>query len=326
MKRFGFTLTLTAFVAIAAQGTEISRAQTAYPSQRVSLLIGFAAGGFADSVARVVGLGLEKRLGQSFIAQNLEGGGSVRATRQTAVSPPDGYTILVTTTAVAINESLVGNRGYTANQLTPVAIPVSAPEGMTANKDAPIKNVADLVAMAKAGKVYLGTPGIGSGSHIAAEYFFRKLVGVTVRDIPFQGGSPAMLGLMAGDINVLASTATGTTSLRSIASGDVTGIALATAKRSKLAPDTPTFAESGFPGFEASSWVGFFVPAATPPAIVDKLNREINAVMQDEEVRKRIDLLGLETLVRDRPATAAFFADEIANWSKMVAATGLTQQ
>jgi tripartite-type tricarboxylate transporter receptor subunit TctC len=133
-----------------------------------------------------------------------------------------------------------------------------------------------------------------------------------------------MLGLMAGDINVLASTATSST-LRHMTAGDVTPIAVAGRKRSSIIPNVPTFSESGYAGFEASSWVGFFVPAGTPTAIVEKLNQEINAVMQEDETQKRIALLGLETFIRSRPDTAAFFTEEIANWSRMVVAAGIVQ-
>ena len=299
-------------------------AQATYPNQRVNMLIGFAAGGFADTIARLVGARLAERLNQSFIAQNLEGGGGIRATRQTTVSPADGYTILVTTTSIAINESLVPGRGYKADQVEAVAIPVSAPESLSANKDSGIKNVADLVAFAKAGKVYLGTPGIGSGSHIAAEYFFKTLVKAEVKHIPFSGGNPAMLGLVSGDVNVLASTNTGAP-LRNMVIGDTIGIAVAGHDRMSQAPKVPTFAESGYPGYEASSWVGFFVPTGTPATVIEKLNQEINAVMQEEDTRKRIDTLGLEIVLRDRAETAAFFKSEIGNWSKMVEAVGITQ-
>jgi tripartite-type tricarboxylate transporter receptor subunit TctC len=225
---------------------------------------------------------------------------------------------------LAINESLVPARGYKAEQLEAVAIPVTAPESLSSNNDAGIKSVSDLVDFAKRGKIFLGTPGIGSGSHIAAEYFFKNLVKADVKHIPFGGGNPAMLGLIAGDVNVLASTATGGT-LRNMVTGDITSIAFASRERSKIMPQTPTFAEAGYPGFEASSWVGFFVPAGTPRPVIDKLNQEINSVMQEEDTKKKIETLGLEILIRDRVATSAFFTEEIANWSKMVTAVGIVQ-
>ena len=133
-----------------------------------------------------------------------------------------------------------------------------------------------------------------------------------------------MFGLMAGDVNVVASTGTGST-LRHMTIGEVTGIAIAARQRSSLLPNVPTFAESGYPGFEAASWVGFFAPTGTPPAILEKLNQEINAVLQEDETKKRIDALGLEILLRNRTASSAYFTEEIANWSRMVSAAGIVQ-
>jgi tripartite-type tricarboxylate transporter receptor subunit TctC len=299
-------------------------AQAPYPSQRVNMYIGFAAGGFADTIARVVGARLAERLGQSFIAQNLEGGGSVRATRQLTVAAPDGYTLLVTTTSIAINETLVPGRGYRAEQLEPVAIGVSGPEILTSNKQSGLRTIADVAEAARAGKVFLGTPGIGSGSHIAAEYFFKNLVKARVQHIPFAGGNPAMLGLLAGDVNVLATTASGNTT-RTVMNGDAIGIGVEAKQRTHLLPQVPTFAEAGYAGFEASSWTGFFAPAGTPAAVVEKLNTQINAILREPETKARIDAMGLEVTQRDVAATKTFFTEEIANWGRMVAAAGITQ-
>lgn len=325
MKHASMRLALAACMAapLAASATQ-TLAQAAYPSQRTIVYVGFAAGGFADTVARLFATRLGERLNQSFIVQNLEGGGSIRATRQTAVAPPDGYTMLVTTTASAINETLVPGRGYNADQLVAVAIPVSAPESLSTNNNSGLKSLSDVVKAAKQGKIFLGSPGIGSGSHLAAEYFFKHLAQVDVKHIPFGGGNPAMLGLLAGDVNLLASTATGAT-LRNMERGEVTGIAVAGHARLSLAPKVPTFAESGYPGFEAASWVGFFVPAGTPAAVLDKLNTEINAIVKEPEIKKHIDALGLEITLRDRPATHAFFRSEVENWGQMVKVVGITQ-
>jgi tripartite-type tricarboxylate transporter receptor subunit TctC len=299
-------------------------AQAAYPSQRTIVYVGFAAGGFADTIARLVTSRLGERLNQSFIVQNLEGGGGIRATRQTTVAPPDGYTMLVTTTASAINETLVPGRGYKADQLVPVAIPVSAPESLSTSPKSGLKSLAEVVQAARNGKIFLGTPGIGSGSHLAAEYFFKNLAKANVKHIPFGGGNPAMLGLLAGDVNLLASTSTGAT-LRNMETGEITGIAVAGDSRLALVPNTPTFAESGYPGFEASSWVGFFVPAGTPTPILDKLNAEVTAIMQEDEIKKRIAALGLEITLRNRADTNTYFRSEIDNWGKMVQVVGITQ-
>ncbi len=188
-----------------------------------------------------------------------------------------------------------------------------------------IKTLADLVADAKAGKVFMGSAGIGSGSHIAAEYFFKVLAKAPVKHIPFPGGNPAMMGLLSGDVNVLAATATGNIS-RAVNNGDTIALALAAAERSPILPSVPTFAEAGYPGMSASSWVGFFAPAGTPEAVLAKLNSEINALLQEPEIAKRIESSGLQTTVRSRAESAKLFSADIKNWSTMVQAVGVPKQ
>ncbi len=221
-----------------------SKAQSgAYPNQRITFIVGFAAGGFADTIGRWVAARLGERTGQTVVVQNMEGGGGIRAARRVATAPADGYTILVTTTSLAINESLVPDRGYTANQFEAVSLPISAPESLSASTKSSIKTLADLVTEAKAGKVFMGSAGIGSGSHIAAEYFFKVLAKTPVKHIPFPGGAPAMVGLLTGDVTVLAATATGNIS-RAVNNGDIIGLGIAATERSPTLPSVPTFAEA----------------------------------------------------------------------------------
>jgi len=256
--------------------------------------------------------------------QNMEGGGGIRAARRVATSPPDGYTLLVTTTSLAINETLVTNRGYTVGALDAISLPVSAPESLTASVKSPVKSLADLVKAAKAGTVFMGSAGIGSGSHIAGEYFFKVVAKAPVKHIPFQGGNPAMMGLLTGDVTVLAATATAL--VRNVNNGDVTGLGIAAAERSPMLPSVPTFTEAGFPGMSAASWTGFFAPAGTPEVVLVKLNSEINAILQEPEIAKRIEAAGLQTTIRNRPETAKVFHSEIDNWASMVQAVGVPKQ
>ncbi len=298
-------------------------AQEAWPTKRVSLVIGFASGGFADSVARIIGAKLSERLGQQIVTQNMDGAGGNIAARHVAAAPADGYTILVTTTSLAINDTLYKSKGFSAKGLAPVALPVSAPESFASNPKSNIKSLADLLAQAKAGEtVFLGTPGIGSGSHLAAEYFFKVLARANVRHIPFPGGAPAKLGLLAGDVSVLSSTATAAT-IPAMVNKEILGLAVASAERDPAIPDVPTFAELGFPGFLASSWAGFFAPEGTPEPVLQKLNAEINAALKDPDVKAKIDAMGLIIANRAQPESREFFKSEIANWAKMVEASGV---
>ena len=303
--------------------TTPAMAQEAWPAKRITFLVGFSAGGFADTVARMVAAKLGQRLKQNIIVQNMDGAGGNTAARQITVSTPDGYTYLVTTTGVAINDSLYKVKPFDTAQLAPVAIPVSAPEAMTSNPKTGIRTFADLLAAARDGKVYMGTPGIGSGSHISAEYFFKKLAKVEVKHIPFAGGTQSMQALMVGDINLRAATVT-TITVPAINSGELVGLAVASEQRDPALPNVPTFAEVGFPGFLATNWVGFFARTGTPDPILARMNAEINAVMNDAEVRGRMDALSLQVTTRDLPGTVGFFKADIDRWAVMVAATGLS--
>jgi tripartite-type tricarboxylate transporter receptor subunit TctC len=296
-------------------------AQEAWPAKRVTLVVGFAAGGFADTVGRVIGRKLNERLKQPFIVQNVDGAGGNIAARQVAMAAPDGYTLLVTTTSLAINETLSKNKGFTAASLVAAAIPVEAPEMLVANPKQGIRSLSDAFQEGKTGKLYFGSSGLGSGSHIAVEYFFKALAKVEAKHIPFKGGQPAMHALFTGDVNLLASTATAKPAIRS---GELVGLAVASEKRDPSIPEVPTYAELGYPGFTATSWVGVFAPAATPDAIVQKLNAEINLALQEPDVQRQLELMGLLTTARPARDTAAMFKADVSRWRDMVQTIGLT--
>ncbi len=323
MAKFSRKWILALVASMALQTILSAVAQEAWPTKRVTFLVGFSAGGFADSVARMIANKLGPRLKQNIIIQNMDGAGGSTAARQITVSPPDGYTFLVTTTGVAINESLYKVKPFDTAQLAPVVIPVSAPEALTANPKSGIKTFADMLAAAKEGRVFMGTPGIGSGSHIAAEYFFKKLAKVEVKHIPFAGGTQSMQALMVGDINVRAATVT-TITIPAINNGELVGLAVASEQRDPALPNVPTFAELGYPSYLATNWVGFFARAGTPDAILTRMNAEINEVMNDPEIRNRMDALSLQITTRDLPATKLFFKADIDRWAVMVQATGLS--
>jgi tripartite-type tricarboxylate transporter receptor subunit TctC len=317
------TVSIAALVLLQASGAQ-AQTQTAepWPSHRVALVVGYAAGGFADSVARIIARKLSERWKQPVVVQNMAGAGGNIAARSVSIAAPDGYTLLGTTTSLAINETLYHNKGFTSAGLTAIAIPVEAPELLASNPKSGIRNYADMIKVAKEGKLYMGTSGIGSGSHISAEYFFKVLAKVDVKHIPFPGGNPAMLALMTGDINIMASTATAIPSIRS---GELTGIAVGSAERSPMLPNVPTHTENGFPGFTASSWAGFFAPAGTPESILNTINADVNEALTDPDVQRQFQTMGLQTTTRDRAEVVRFFTAEIDRWGKMVNAIGLSE-
>jgi tripartite-type tricarboxylate transporter receptor subunit TctC len=253
-----------------------------YPTQPITIVVAAAAGGFADGVARTVGEKLSEKLGQSIVVENRGGAGGNLGARQVARSKPDGYTILVSTTAMAINGTLYKNMGYATADIRPAAIVGSAPEALVVNPSNPAKTLAEFLEAAKGKSVEYGTAGVGTGSFIAAEYFFKVLAKAQTVHVPFPGGAPGVTAIIGGHIGAFAATVSPL--IVHINAGKLRGLAIASAQRHPVVPDVPTYAESGFPGFHAASWVGFFVPAQTDNAVVEKLNGTINEVLKEAVV------------------------------------------
>lgn len=298
-------------------------AQESWPASRISVIVGFAPGGFADTSGRVIAKEVSERLKQPVVVQNLPGAGGNAAGRHVSVAPADGYTLLVTTTALAINHTLYKNKGFATETLVPIALPVTAPESMSASAKGDVKSFKDLERVAGEGRLFIGSAGIGSGSHIAAEYFFKMRAKLKFTHIPFQGGAKALHALLTGDVNVLATTA-GAATNPAIVRGEIIGVGVDSRERFAAIPMVPTFAEIGFPGFEASSWVGFFAPAGTPGAIVERLNEEINRALASPDAKSKFETIGLTTIQRSRGETETFFKEEVTRWAEMVKATGLS--
>jgi tripartite-type tricarboxylate transporter receptor subunit TctC len=293
-----------------------------YPTQPITIVVAAAAGGFADGVARTVGEKLSEKLGQSIVVENRGGAGGNLGARQVARSKPDGYTILVSTTAMAINGTLYKNMGYATADIRPAAIVGSAPEALVVNPSNPAKTLAEFLEAAKTKSVEYGTAGVGTGSFIAAEYFFKVLAKVQTVHVPFPGGAPGVTAIIGGHIGAFAATVSPL--IVHINAGKLRGLAIASAQRHPVVPDVPTYAESGFPGFYAASWVGFFVPAQTENAIVEKLNGTINEVLKEAVVQERLRRFGLQPMHGNTAETARFFASEIEHWGKMVKTLGLS--
>lgn len=320
LRRIGYiSLALSASLGLAAIPPAAAQQ---YPSQPITIVVAAAAGGFADGVARTVGEKLGERLGQSIVVENRGGAGGNLGARQVARSKPDGHTILVSTTSMAINGTLYKNMGYATADIRPAAIVGSAPEALVVNPNNPAKNLAGLLQAAKDKGIEYGTAGVGSGSFIAAEYFFKVLAKVQTVHVPFPGGAPGVTALLGGHLGAFAATVSPL--IVHINAGKMRGLAIASAQRYPVVPDVPTYAEGGFPGFHAASWVGFFVPSKTDNAIVDKLNTTINEVLKEAVVQERLKRFGLQPMYGNTAETARFFASEIDNWGKMVKTLGMS--
>ncbi len=294
----------------------------AYPSRNITLVVGFAAGGVADSIGRLVGQKLGERLGQTVVVENHGGAGGNIAAKSVAGLAADGYTILVTTTALAINETLHKNKGFSAGDFKCVAIAASSPESLSVPATMQVSNIGEFLKAMQGKPINFGSAGAGSGSHIAAEYFLKELAKVSATHVPFQGGAPAMNAAIAGHIDLLAATVGGGVAAQ-INAGRLKGVAMASEKRIAVTPDVPTFAEGGFPNFTAASWVGFFVPAKTSPEVIAKLHDAIDAIVRQADIQQRLASLGFDPVTGTQSEAQTMFTSEVAKWGKMVTALGL---
>jgi len=307
---------------LAIVGVAPAASQQASTSQQINVIVPFPPGGFADGAARIVAEKLGAKLRQTVVVENKAGASGNLGARNVAQAAADGNTILISTTATAINGTLYKNMGYAAEDLRPVAIVGSAPEAIVVHPSSPINNLQELVTQAKTSSLNYGTAGVGTGSYIATTYLLKSLAKVDLVHVPFQGGSAAINAVIGNHVTAVALTVS--PMVPHITGGRLKALGLASTKRNPAMPDVPTYSESGFPGFTAASWVGVFVPAKTPGPTVERFNTAINEILQEPDVQQRMRGFGLEPMQRNTADTAKFFADEIANWGEMVGTLGLS--
>jgi tripartite-type tricarboxylate transporter receptor subunit TctC len=312
--------TIAAILASAIVTASPATAQD-YPTRQITMVVAFAAGGFADGVARVLAAKLGERLGQNIVIENRGGGGGNIGAAAVAKAQPDGHTLLVTTTGLAINETITKEKGFALDDLKVVAIPAWAPETLSVHPTSPAKTLADLIAIAKTKPINFGSPGVGTSGHIANAYLFKELAKVEAVHVPFQGGAPAVNAMSGGHIDALAGAVPGYAG--QLKSGLIRGIAVAAEKRLPDFPDIPTYAEAGFPELVAATWVGVFVPAKVSDAVADKLNKAINEVMKDAQAQAQFGKLQTEIRQGDRADAANYFRRDVEQWKKMITAIGL---
>ena len=255
-----------------------------YPTRAVRLIVGFPAGGPTDIVARIMAQSLSERLGQQIIVENRPGAGSNIATQAVITSPPDGYTLLLVSPPHAINATLYKKLPYNfLDDVVPVAGLADGPNVMEVHPSVPAKTVAEFIDYARAnpGKISFASAGNGTTIHLSGE-LFMAMTGIKMLHVPYRGSAPALNDLVAGNVPLMMDSMI--TGLPHVRSGTLKGLAVSTARRSPLAPDIPTVAESGIPGFEAFLWYGIVAPAQTPGDIVQKLGAEIGRASCRERV------------------------------------------
>jgi tripartite-type tricarboxylate transporter receptor subunit TctC len=312
---------LAALVLIGASG--FARAAD-YPTRPITLIVPFPPGGSTTVMARNVADKMSTTLGQSIVVENRAGAGGTIGTRSVAKAAPDGYTILLSYTAtMAIAPSINANAGYDPRKdFVPIGMIGFAPNVLVVHPSLPVHSVAELIAYAKAAPAPLqyGSPGVGTVNHLAGEYLANE-TGVKLLHVPYKGNGPAMGDLLGGHIPMMFVPIP--VALGNVKAGTLRGLAITTAKRSSLLPDLPTLAESGVPGFDVALRYGLMAPAGTPPAVIARLNRELNAALATEEVKERLATEGAEALPGTPEAYAADVDADEKKWSGLVKKLGI---
>ena len=317
----GFLRGLATACASAAIASAAAAAE--YPAKPIRMLVGFAPGGGTDTTARVIAQPLSEALGQQVVVDNRAGAAGNIATDIASKSPPDGYTVLMgTIAALAINPSLYSKLPFDpVKDFEPVTLAVSSTNVLVVHPSLPVKSVKELIALAKAhpGKLTFGSSGIGGAGHLAG-VLFDQLAGTKMVHVPYKGGAPAMIALVGGEVQLVFSTAE--TAVPQVKAGKIRALAVTIAKRTALLPDLPTIAEAGLPGYEANNWYGVLVPAKTPHAIVERLNREIVKILNSQPVKESLFRQGLDASPSTPQEFGAYIKSEIAKWAKVVKASG----
>jgi tripartite-type tricarboxylate transporter receptor subunit TctC len=311
-------------VCIGALAMPFSANAADYPERPVHVIVGLTAGSGVDIMARLVGQKLAESMGQPFIIENRPGAGSNIATRYAAAAESDGYTIFVATIANAINATLYKNLTFDVlKDFSPVILAATASNLLIVNPSVPAKSVQELIALAKEkpGKLTVGSSGVGTAPQMTA-VLFRQRAGINVVDVPFKGGPEATAALLGGQIDYL--FAITSTALPHIKAGRVRALGVTSRQRSPLLPDVPTVSESGLPGFEAVTWFGFAVPKGTPPAIVDRLNKEIGKALATPDVKEKLAVQGIDVADGTPEQFGSYMRDEFAKWGGLVKESGLS--
>ncbi len=300
---------------------EDARAQN-YPEKAVRIVVPFPSGAGADIVTRLFTPNLAAALGQQFIVDNRAGAGGNIGDEAVALTAPDGYTLFTAPASVAIGQSMYKNLRFDlARDFEPVALLASAPFVLVVHSALPVRNVKDLIALAKArpGQLTFASSGNGSSPHLTTE-MFKMQAGVDMAHIPYKGTAFAVTDLIAGQVSLTFGNTLSV--LPHVASGRLRALGITSAKRSAAVPGLPTLAETGLPGFESSTWFALLAPAGTPREIVTRLNAAVRTIGQTQEIRERIKEQGAELMDGTPEQAGAHVRAEIAKWAKVVAASG----
>lgn len=304
--------------------TGTAHAQQAWPTKPIHFIVPYAAGGFADIRARMIGTELTKTLGQPLVIENKPGAGGVLGTDAIAKAAPDGYTIGMGNLApLAVNPSLMKKLPYNwQKDIAPVILVETSPLILTAGPGLQARTVKELIALAKAkpGQIGFASSGIGGAHHLSGE-MLRQMTGIDIVHIAYKGGAPAATDLLAGHVPMMFEM--GYAALPSIKAGKIRALGVTSTKRLSVLPDVPTMIEAGVPGFESYNWQGVIAPAGTPREIIDRLNRDINSILAQPNVRSLVAGTGSDIGGGTSEAFSALIRSENEKWAKVVKQAGI---
>jgi tripartite-type tricarboxylate transporter receptor subunit TctC len=294
-----------------------------WPNRFVRLIVPYPAGGGADAIARILGAKLSEMWGQQVLIENKGGAGGNIASDAAAKSPPDGYTMYLGAEFLSTNPHVYPRLSYDPlADLTPVSAVVQYPTIVALPKDSPARTVQEFIAYAKStpGRTF-GTPGHGTGPHLAGE-LFKRAAGIELTHVPYRGAAPGLNDLIGGRIDCFFNNIAPVVPLMN--NGQVHGLAVTTAKRSAAAPAVPTIAESGLPGYDVPGWYAIFVPAKSPPDVIARMNADINAALADRAVKEKLEGLGLFVAGSTPEALGSYLKAETEKWGPIIKAAGIT--
>jgi tripartite-type tricarboxylate transporter receptor subunit TctC len=322
--RFALTGLVAGLMAISVSPARAQQAAGNWPTKSVTLIVPYAAGGFGDTRMRLLARKLSDKLGQPVVVENKGGAGGVIGTAIVAKAAPDGYTIGSGHLApLAVNPSMMQKLPYDVSKdIAPVILIENSPLVLSVANSVPVKNLGELIALAKKepGKLTFGSSGIGGAHHLSGE-MFREDAKIDIVHVPYKGGAPASTDLMAGHLSMMFEM--GYAAMPSIKAGKIRPIAVTSAKRIDILPEVPTMAESGVPGFESYNWQGIIAPAGTPAPVIARLNTALNEILKDPDVVRAIAETGSQAAGGTPEAFGQFIETERQKWAKVIKAANI---
>jgi tripartite-type tricarboxylate transporter receptor subunit TctC len=297
-----------------------------YPSRAIRLVVPSSPGGGTDITGRIVAQKLSEQLGQQVVVDNRAGAGTIIGNEIVAKAAPDGYTLLMGLSTLAINPSMYTKLPYDAlKDFAPVSLAVLSPNILTVHPSVPAKSVKEFIALAKAkpGSITFGSAGLGTSPHLSGE-LLKVLAKIDIVHVPFKGSGQSVISLLAGEIG--ANFPSVPTAIPYIKAGKLRGLGVTTAKRTQALPDVPSIAEAGVPGYEATQWFGVLAPAGTPRPIIDRLNQEMVKMLRAPDVRERLIADGTDPVGDTPEEFAAYIKSETDKWTKVIKAAGIKPQ